>query len=38
VTLELSPGTHTLQLMLGDHGHVPHDPPVKSAPITIIVE
>ena len=38
VTLELAPGTHTLQLMLGDHAHVPHDPPVQSAPITIIVE
>jgi len=36
--LELSPGTHTLQLMLGDHMHVPHNPPVISERITITVE
>ena len=30
VTLDLPPGEHTLQLVLGDHGHVPHDPPVVS--------
>lgn len=38
VTLELAPGPHTLQLVLGDHGHVPHVPPVMSTPITIMVE
>jgi Domain of unknown function (DUF4399) len=38
VTLELPPGTHTLQLVLGDAGHVPHVPPVTSAQITITVE
>ena len=38
VTLELAPGTHTLQLVLGDAGHVPHDPPVASEQITIVVE
>jgi hypothetical protein len=38
VTLDLAPGTHTLQLVLGDHGHVPHVPPVMSVPITITVE
>ncbi|MTH99274.1 DUF4399 domain-containing protein [Roseibium sp. RKSG952] len=37
-SLELPPGTHTLQLVLGDWSHVPHDPPVYSEPITIIVE
>ena len=37
-TLELAPGSHTLQLVLGDAFHVPHNPPVTSAPITIIVE
>ena len=37
VRLELSPGEHTLQLMLGDHMHVPHDPPVVSKKITINV-
>jgi hypothetical protein len=38
VVLELPPGEHTLQLVLGDAGHVPHVPPVMSAPITITVE
>jgi hypothetical protein len=37
VKLELAPGTHTLQLLLGDHLHVPHDPPVTSERITITV-
>lgn len=35
--LYLSPGTHTLQLVLGDGDHVPHDPPVASDIITITV-
>jgi hypothetical protein len=38
VALELPPGEHSLQLMLGDHGHVPHDPVVVSEKITVIVE
>lgn len=38
VALDLGPGDHTLQLVLGDHGHVPHDPPVVSEVITITVE
>ena len=37
VSLDLPPGKHTLQLLLGDHNHVPHDPPVASEPITITV-
>lgn len=37
-TLDLAPGTHTLQLVLGDRNHVPHDPPVVSEVITITVE
>lgn len=37
-TLTLSPGRHTLQLMLGDMKHVPHDPPVMSQKITIFVK
>lgn len=37
-TLELAPGEHTLQLLLGDFAHIPHDPPVMSARITITVE
>jgi hypothetical protein len=35
--IELPPGKHTLQLLLGDHDHVPHVPPVHSNKITIIV-
>ena len=34
---DLAPGKHTLQLLLGDHGHTPHDPPIYSKQITIIV-
>ncbi|HRQ64761.1 MAG TPA: DUF4399 domain-containing protein [Xanthomonadaceae bacterium] len=36
-TIELAPGTHTLQLLLGDWLHIPHDPPVLSERITITV-
>ena len=36
-TLTLPPGKHTLQLILGDHAHVPHRPPVTSKKITITV-
>ena len=36
--LELAPGKHTLQLVMGDLGHVPHKDPVVSAVITITVE
>lgn len=35
--IELPPGTHTLQLVLGDANHIPHDPPVVSERITITV-
>lgn len=35
--LELPSGKHTLQLLLGDQDHVPHDPPVYSKKITITV-
>lgn len=38
VTLDLPPGQHTLQLVLGDLNHVPHDPPVMSQVITITVQ
>jgi hypothetical protein len=38
VEIELSPGEHTLQLVLGDHNHIPHNPPVVSGRITITVE
>lgn len=36
--LELEPGVHTLQLLLGDHNHVPHEPAVVSKQITITVK
>lgn len=35
--IDLPPGTHTLQLLMGDADHVPHDPPVMSKLITIQV-
>ena len=35
--VELPPGTHTLQLVMGDKDHVPHNPPVVSKQITITV-
>ncbi len=35
--LELSPGRHTLQLVLGDVSHVPFDPTVASHKISITV-
>ncbi len=37
-TVTLAPGRHRLQLLLADHLHIPHDPPVVSKPITIIVK
>ena len=37
VELELAPGQHTLQLVLGDALHRPHEPPVTSDRITITV-
>ncbi len=36
--IELPPGKHTLQLLLGDHEHIPHNPPVYSRKITITVK
>lgn len=37
-TVELAPGEHTLQLIMGDQNHIPHDPPVMSEKITITVQ
>lgn len=37
-SVELAPGEHTLQLVLGDWSHIPHNPPVMSERITITVE
>jgi hypothetical protein len=36
--VELPPGKHTLQLLLADKDHVPHDPPVYSKQITVTVK
>lgn len=36
--ITLPPGEHTLQLLFADHLHIPHDPPVMSEKITVIVE
>ncbi|MEM7304162.1 MAG: DUF4399 domain-containing protein [Pseudomonadota bacterium] len=36
--IELAPGEHQLQLVLADHLHIPHDPPVVSDVIKITVE
>ena len=36
--VELKKGRHTLQIVMGDYSHIPHDPPVMSKQITINVE
>ena len=36
--LDLPPGTHTLQLLLGDEAHEPQAPPLLSKKITVHVE
>ena len=36
--LSLEAGEHTLQLLLGDYSHIPHDPPLVSQQIAITVE
>ncbi|MEM1079654.1 MAG: DUF4399 domain-containing protein [Pseudomonadota bacterium] len=38
VTIDLPAGTHTMQLVLGDLNHVPHDPPVMTEVISVTVE
>ena len=38
VEVELSKGTHTLQLLLGDFRHIPHSPPIFSKRITVQVD
>jgi len=35
--VSLTPGKHTLQLLLGDKDHIPHTPPVMSDRITVTV-
>ena len=36
--LTLEPGKHSLQLLLGDGNHVPHQPPVASKKIEVVVK
>lgn len=36
-SVTLTQGKHTLQLLLGDQNHIPHNPPVMSKKITINV-
>lgn len=38
VSIALKPGTHTLQLVLGDQNHIPHHPPLMSERITVTVK
>ena len=35
--VELPPGKHTLQLLMGDADHIPHDPPLMSKVVTVTV-
>ena len=36
--VEFEQGRHTLQIVMGDYSHIPHDPPVMSEQITVNVE
>ncbi|MBD63543.1 MAG: rod shape-determining protein RodA [Gammaproteobacteria bacterium] len=38
VEIKLSEGEHTMQLLLGDFRHVPHDPPIYSKKIKIYID
>src|SRR5262245_25218502 len=35
--INLKPGSHTLQLLFGDKDHIPHNPPLLSPPIRVVV-
>ena len=37
-TVELDKGKHTLQIVMGDYSHMPHNPPVMSERISVKVE
>jgi hypothetical protein len=37
-TVTLPPGNHTLQLVMGDWSHIPHNPPVMSPVVTVTVK
>jgi hypothetical protein len=36
--ISLEPGEHTMQMLLGDYLHIPHNPPLLSTQITITVK
>ena len=36
--VKLKQGQHTLQIVMGDYSHIPHDPPVMSKQITVNVD
>ena len=36
--IDLEPGSYTLQLILGNYLHIPHQPPVTSGTITVTVD
>ena len=36
--IQLPPGSHRLQLVLGNHVHIPHNPPVMSKVIEIVIK
>jgi hypothetical protein len=38
ISVPLTPGNHTLQLVLADGGHVPHNPAVVSEKISVTVD
>tara|TARA_B110000438_G_scaffold8660_1_gene8561 strand:+ start:2192 stop:2617 length:426 start_codon:yes stop_codon:yes gene_type:complete len=38
ITIDLSPGKHTLQLIMGNKNHIPHSPAVMSEITTITVK
>lgn len=38
ISVQLTPGNHSLQLVLADGGHIPHSPAVVSDKITVTVD
>ena len=38
ISVPLTPGNHTLQLVLADGGHIPHNPAVVSEKISVTVD
>ena len=36
--VELKQGKHTLQIVMGDYSHIPHDPPIYSKRIKIFID